>query len=68
MLVLNGPGELSLGQPGLFSPSGAHLPLYFSLSCSGKLADLVVRGSILCATLVFAEALWAVHRHPQGAN
>ena len=28
----------------------------------------VVWGSTPCATLVRAEALWAVHRHPQGAN
>ena len=28
----------------------------------------VVWGSTPCATLVFAVALWVVHRHPQGVN
>ena len=42
--------------------------LIFSSEICGRFGYSVVRGSTPCATLAVAEALWAVHRHPQGAN
>ena len=48
--MLDGPGELSLGLLRLFSRSGAPLPLHIPCQLATRLANLVVRGSIPCAT------------------
>ena len=50
MLVPDGLGDLSLGPLRLSSRSCAPLPLHVSCQPASRLTDLVMRGSIPCAT------------------
>ena len=57
MLVPDGLGDLSLGLLRLSSRSCAPLPLHVSCQPASRLTDLVMRGSIPCATKLSAELL-----------